>query len=182
MTKSSYQLLVSALKGGCFRRVEVVSLRGMSLKQQITLMANTGVLIGSHGLGLTHVLWLGQWPRLLVEIFPPDSYMNDYQLLGACAGARHFAWDARHGFWHGSQYLLSSVCPPETYIPYGNVKVKNYELEDPRSLAHAVVRFSVQSPRELALTDVGQRNGSSAVPRTCSGRDRQRRRKIGRHS
>ena len=149
LDRKSFSLFLSLLRQVEYFHIKVVIMQHHTLKEQITITSQAGILIGSHGMGLSHVLWLRQWPRLLVEIFPSNSYMNDYQLLAACTGARHFAWDAKHGLWHGSQYLLTDVCPSSTYKPYGDLRAKTYKLYNINALINMIIDFSTEYPLHL---------------------------------
>ncbi|KAF8345464.1 hypothetical protein F5887DRAFT_884888 [Amanita rubescens] len=72
--------------------VHVVRMERMSLKAQIELVARTTVLVGVHGNGLTHQLWMPRTSRsTVVEIFAPGSYNFDYEILSRNMGHRHYA-------------------------------------------------------------------------------------------
>jgi len=117
--------------------------------KSLSLLLFVFTVAGTHGMGLLHTLWLNQPPSLLVEIFPPDSYLPDFQLFAYVSDCRHFAFDASHGFIHGSQYLFTPVCAAETHRPRGNVRVHQYDLLHIEDLVDSILRFSVAEDTEL---------------------------------
>lgn len=52
----------------------------LSFKQQINLIGNTDLLIGVHGNGLSHILFLPP-DAAVIELFPKDSLLLDYRLF-----------------------------------------------------------------------------------------------------
>lgn len=59
--------------------------------EQIARMAATDVLIGVHGNGLTHTLWMSPGPgKAVFEIMAKTCSMNDYGPLATAAGVRHW--------------------------------------------------------------------------------------------
>ena len=85
--------------------VSVVTMQGLSFREQISLLANTKIVMSMHGNGLTHLLWISPertGEELLVEIFPHGAFTLDYQLQATISGINHFAFDARDGYINGS--------------------------------------------------------------------------------
>jgi len=160
----SLNRLLSHLANHSHYSVRVARLESMSLTQQIVLMSQTGILIGAHGLGLVHVLWIQQWPKLMVEIFPPDSYLNDYQLLAAIASAKHFAWDASNGLLRNTPHLLGHVCPSTSYIPYGNVHVPHFKIKDVTGLTAAIDEVISTDAEAFVTVDHRRRDSSVCYP------------------
>lgn len=64
--------------------------------EQLQIIRNTKVLIGAHGNGLTHELFLPS-NSLVIEIFPEKAYSMDYQLFAELCGHEYFALDPLHG-------------------------------------------------------------------------------------
>eukprot|EP00854_Cymbomonas_tetramitiformis_P004472 gene4472-5483_t len=103
--------------------VQTVDFANLSFQQQVQEVFDTDILVGSHGNGLTHVIYLVLAPnvtKLLVEVFSPESFTGDYNLLGELAGVRHVAWDAGAGSTVLGVEAWSS-CPVQTVRPYGNI-------------------------------------------------------------
>ena len=118
--------------------------------KSLSLLLFVFTVAGTHGMGLLHTLWLNQPPSLLVEIFPPDSYHNDYQLMAAINSCRHFAYDSKYGFFHGSQYLFDPICPSQLYTPHGTLR-PTFKLYGLSSLITRIFEFSLYSREELLL-------------------------------
>ncbi|KAF7324108.1 hypothetical protein MKEN_00633200 [Mycena kentingensis (nom. inval.)] len=78
------------LQGIC--DVQVVRMETLSLKEQIGLMRNTTILLGVHGNGLTHQLWMQPSPHsAVIEMLIPGGYVFDYEMLARNMGHRHYA-------------------------------------------------------------------------------------------
>ncbi|KAF9028019.1 hypothetical protein BDZ89DRAFT_1015275 [Hymenopellis radicata] len=102
--------LVAALTELCDEGIcdfRVVELETMSLRQQVDTMARTTVMIGVHGNGLTHELWMPRTPKsTVIEIFYPECYLFDYEMLARNMGHKHYAvWNDTFltypkGEWH----------------------------------------------------------------------------------
>ncbi|KAF9467541.1 hypothetical protein BDZ94DRAFT_1248380 [Collybia nuda] len=90
-----HELLVESLKlledeGIC--EVFVAMMERMSLHDQIDLVSRSTILIGVHGNGLTHQLWMPPSHRsTVIEIFIPKAYVFDYELPARNLGHRHYA-------------------------------------------------------------------------------------------
>ena len=70
---------------------------------QVQVAANTDVMIGCHGNGLTHAMWMPPG-SLLVEL--TDHHLQiDYQALAQCSNQRHFVFDVRTGLVAGVEDL-----------------------------------------------------------------------------
>ncbi|RVD85763.1 uncharacterized protein DFL_004070 [Arthrobotrys flagrans] len=70
--------------------VNVVDMAKLSLKEQISLVVNTDVLVGVHGAGHTHVLFLPSQSSL-VEILPADLGHRGFRNLAGLRGIRYFS-------------------------------------------------------------------------------------------
>ena len=70
---------------------EVVDLARVEPRDQIRLMEDTTTLIGQHGAGLVHMLWMPQG-SLVVEIAPPlpPEVIHLFEQLATCLGHRYF--------------------------------------------------------------------------------------------
>ncbi|KAF8224737.1 hypothetical protein L208DRAFT_1425748 [Tricholoma matsutake] len=76
-------------------RVNVVRMETMSVKEQVAVASRSTVLIGVHGNGLTHEIWMPPSSRsTVIEIFTPNGYLFDYEILAQNLGHKHYAvWD-----------------------------------------------------------------------------------------
>ncbi|KAF9071796.1 hypothetical protein BDP27DRAFT_1446017 [Rhodocollybia butyracea] len=75
-----------------FCEVEIPVMENMSVKEQIELVSRSTIMLGVHGNGLTHQLWMPSSPwSTVIEIFFPGGYLFDYQFLSRSAGHRHYA-------------------------------------------------------------------------------------------
>ncbi|KAL0061758.1 hypothetical protein AAF712_011361 [Marasmius tenuissimus] len=84
------ELMTLGAQGFC--EVNVVQMEDMSLKDQVELAARTTIMIGVHGNGLTHQLWMT--PSLtstVVELLVPGGYTYDFELLARNMGHKHYA-------------------------------------------------------------------------------------------
>ncbi|WVQ82768.1 hypothetical protein IAT38_004900 [Cryptococcus sp. DSM 104549] len=76
--------------------VNIVSMDKLSRDEQIRLAARTTIMMGVHGNGLTHLLWMNaQNPRAtVIEFFFPGGFAEDYEFTSRALGIRHFGvWD-----------------------------------------------------------------------------------------
>ncbi|GFZ43519.1 hypothetical protein JCM24511_01239 [Saitozyma sp. JCM 24511] len=76
--------------------VNIVSMDKLSRDEQIRLAARTTIMMGVHGNGLTHLLWMNnQNPRTtVVEFFYPGGFAEDYEFTARALGIRHYGvWD-----------------------------------------------------------------------------------------
>ncbi|KAE9395286.1 hypothetical protein BT96DRAFT_922915 [Gymnopus androsaceus JB14] len=93
--------------------VIIVSAENLSRWEQIRLAGRSTILIGVHGNGLTHELWLSPSSRTtVIEIFFPGGWAHDYEYtaraLGGGATLKHY------GIWN-DQVLTSPGFPPPAY-------------------------------------------------------------------
>lgn len=69
--------------------LRVVDFAALSFKEQINSVANTDVLIGVHGNGLSHALFLPSGASL-IEIFPVDTFRVEYRILAKARELNYF--------------------------------------------------------------------------------------------
>ncbi|KAF3087773.1 hypothetical protein TWF102_010397 [Orbilia oligospora] len=70
--------------------VKVVDMADLTLKEQISLVVNTDVLVGVHGAGHTHAFFLPPQSSL-VEILPADLKHKGFRNLAGLRGIRYFS-------------------------------------------------------------------------------------------
>ncbi|KAE9403554.1 hypothetical protein BT96DRAFT_878635 [Gymnopus androsaceus JB14] len=95
LTTEAHEGLVDALKqleeeGLCDVRIPVME--HMTLKEQIELASSTTIMVGVHGNGLTHQLWMPSSAQsTVIEILIPGGYVYDYEILARNMGHQHYA-------------------------------------------------------------------------------------------
>ncbi|GMK59543.1 hypothetical protein CspeluHIS016_0801490 [Cutaneotrichosporon spelunceum] len=95
LTNASHEGLITEL-----RRLENDGLVDLSILQfvdgdsfmdQVAEMATTDFLVGVHGNGLTHCLWMTPGPcKAVFEMQPKGCSINDYSPLATAAGVTHY--------------------------------------------------------------------------------------------
>ncbi|KAF8970076.1 hypothetical protein BDZ97DRAFT_1652817 [Flammula alnicola] len=94
-SQKAHEGLVKALKeladeGLC--EVNVVAMEKMTFSQQLETVAGTTIMVGIHGNGLTHQIWMPPSPRsTVIEVFFPKAYLHDYEILARNMGHMHYA-------------------------------------------------------------------------------------------
>ncbi|KIK70046.1 hypothetical protein GYMLUDRAFT_150961 [Collybiopsis luxurians FD-317 M1] len=64
----------------------------LRLKEQMELASRTTIMVGVHGNGLTHQLWMPPSAQsTVIEIMVPDGYVFDYEILARNMGHQHYA-------------------------------------------------------------------------------------------
>ncbi|KAJ7773830.1 hypothetical protein B0H16DRAFT_1303994 [Mycena metata] len=95
LVAEDHDALVTALRalevdGVCEFRLAVME--RMTLREQIELVSRSTILVGVHGNGLTHQLWMPPSPlSATIEILAPNGYVFDYEILARNMGHRHYA-------------------------------------------------------------------------------------------
>jgi hypothetical protein len=64
--------------------------------EQVSRIAQSDILFGLHGSGLTHLLWLPQHATV-VEIFPEDTFAIDYRAFARLRGLDYVGLQAQRG-------------------------------------------------------------------------------------
>lgn len=77
-------------------RLNPVWLENYSFPEQLQMIRNSKVLIGAHGNGLTHELFLPE-RSLVIEIFPKDAFTMDYLYFSELANHVYFGLDPEKG-------------------------------------------------------------------------------------
>lgn len=73
--------------------INVVDFATINLREQIRIVANTDILAGVHGAGLTHAMFLPEGSAL-VEIQPMDVFHKGFRNVAALRGLRYFTTHA----------------------------------------------------------------------------------------
>ncbi len=77
--------------------LQVVDFETISFGQQVSIAANTDVLIGVHGNGLSHTLFLPDGATL-IELFPENSFRVEYRIFAKSRGLKYFGWIDKKGW------------------------------------------------------------------------------------
>ncbi|TFK32748.1 hypothetical protein BDQ12DRAFT_771399 [Crucibulum laeve] len=108
LLEKDHERLVISLKdleveGIC--QVNVAQMELLSLKDQIALVARSTVIVGVHGNGLTHQLWM-PWSKrsTVIEIVYPESYDWDYEMLARNMGHKALWNDTLITYPKGTYY------------------------------------------------------------------------------
>jgi len=89
--------------------VNIVELESMSRWEQLQLAARTTILMGVHGNGLTHLLWMKPSKRTtVIEFFFPTGFAHDFEWTSRALGITHY------GVW-GSRAFTSPDTPLPSY-------------------------------------------------------------------
>ncbi|KAJ3523232.1 hypothetical protein NMY22_g11535 [Coprinellus aureogranulatus] len=89
-----HESLVAALKqleaeGACTVRIPVME--KLTLREQLAEIASSTILLGVHGNGLTHQIFMPPSLRsAVIEIQPPGDYAFDYWMLARNMGHKHY--------------------------------------------------------------------------------------------
>lgn len=83
------RVLLDALEASDVPYTLVDRMDGLSFKEQVALMARTGLLIGVHGAALANIAFLPQHAAV-VELFPPGLKKDTYRNLASKLGLHYF--------------------------------------------------------------------------------------------
>lgn len=101
----------------------------ISFHKQIEIIANTDCLIGVHGNGLSHLLFLPNTARV-IEIFPPNSHALDYRLFAEAKGIKYTSIIANQGIISKEDaYRIGAFGPINTPIEELNLSLIMEALE-----------------------------------------------------
>ncbi|KAE9403549.1 hypothetical protein BT96DRAFT_990210 [Gymnopus androsaceus JB14] len=73
-------------------QVLIPEMERMPIKEQVEIASRSTIMVGVHGNGLTHQLWMPSSPQsAVIEIFIPQGYLFDYEILSRNMGHQHYA-------------------------------------------------------------------------------------------
>ncbi|WOO79298.1 uncharacterized protein LOC62_02G002829 [Vanrija pseudolonga] len=95
LTKDSHEDLLKAIKERQktvdFEFLEVDAEK-LSKEEQFSIAGRTTIMLGVHGNGLTHLLWMPPTPRsAVIELFCKGGFAHDYMWTATHLGIRHYA-------------------------------------------------------------------------------------------
>ncbi|KAG8986667.1 hypothetical protein FRB93_005189 [Tulasnella sp. JGI-2019a] len=94
--------------------VNIVQMETLTKPEQIKLSARTTIMIGTHGNGLTSMLWMRPSPSAtVIEIYYPPGFSTDYSVPARVLGIEHY------GVWNGRYFRSNSEHKPERNQPDG---------------------------------------------------------------
>ncbi|KAF8996217.1 hypothetical protein BDQ17DRAFT_1284597 [Cyathus striatus] len=71
--------------------VHIEYMEDLTFQMQFEVIARTTVLIGIHGAGLTHQLWMPATPKsTVIEIMHPNNYLYNYLMIALNMGHKHY--------------------------------------------------------------------------------------------
>ncbi|KAK4688610.1 hypothetical protein P7C73_g1504, partial [Tremellales sp. Uapishka_1] len=95
LTPESHAELVAALEERSAKfgwELVIVEAEKMTKEEQFALAGRTTIMLGVHGNGLSHLLWMPATPRsAVIEMFFVGGFARDYQWTAHALGIRHFA-------------------------------------------------------------------------------------------
>ncbi|KAK7058792.1 hypothetical protein VNI00_001416 [Paramarasmius palmivorus] len=120
LTEESHQSLVEALQEMSQRRgfdLIVMEAEKLSKDEQLQIIAKTTILLGVHGNGLTHLVFMPPTrASTVIEIFYPGGFAHDYHWTTRALGMSHFA------VWNDTAYTY----PNEPGVDYPEGFQENY--------------------------------------------------------
>lgn len=94
--------LLSKIKKLSHIELQVVDFANLTFKEQINIAANTDVLLGVHGNGMSHVLFLPP-TATVIELFPLDCFRVEYRIFAQSRGLHYFGFIPSLGWIDESQ-------------------------------------------------------------------------------
>lgn len=88
-------------------KIQAIDFASLTFKQQIELVRTTNILVGTHGAGLTHLLFLPERSNV-VEIQAPNLKYHGFHNLAGLMGHRYFSTEVTAidgGDWHWAKWM-----------------------------------------------------------------------------
>ncbi|KAG8890646.1 hypothetical protein FRB98_006149 [Tulasnella sp. 332] len=113
LTQAAHLALIDALTQLCASKgweFNAVHAERMTREEQIQMAAKSTIILGIHGNGLTHLVWMPPTPlSTVIEIFYPGGFARDYEWTARALGHRHY------GIWNDT-YIHYPVIPEVVYV------------------------------------------------------------------
>ncbi|KXN85218.1 hypothetical protein AN958_11493 [Leucoagaricus sp. SymC.cos] len=92
--------------------LDVLEAEKMTKDEQVRAAAKTTIMLGVHGNGLTHLVWMKPTRvSTVIEMFYPDGFAHDYQWTSRALGMAHF------GVWNDTHFTHPNI--PHVDYPEG---------------------------------------------------------------
>ena len=104
-------------------RVSTVILEKMTMAMQLDVMTRTDVLVGMHGAGMTHVLFLPEH-AVTIEFFPNYwGFLRNFKAMVDWRGMKYFGWQNKdqHNEFEG----FNTRIPPEIVEKYATAAYRH---------------------------------------------------------
>ncbi|KAL0476835.1 EGF domain-specific O-linked N-acetylglucosamine transferase Eogt [Acrasis kona] len=75
--------------------ITAVDFGTISFKEQIEIIQQSDILIGMHGAGMTHLMWMPD-ESVVVELFPKEWHSSGFRNLAKWLGKRYLSWQNVH--------------------------------------------------------------------------------------
>ncbi|KAG9035592.1 hypothetical protein FRB95_010998 [Tulasnella sp. JGI-2019a] len=113
LTPESHRSLIESLNQLCSSKgweFNVVHAERMTREEQVQMAAKSTIILGVHGNGLTHLVWMPPSPiSTVIEIFYPGGFARDYEWTARALGHRHY------GIWNDT-YITNPRVPEVIYV------------------------------------------------------------------
>lgn len=76
---------------------QIVDFAALSFQEQIQVVANTDILLGVHGNGFSHTLFLPSGATV-IELFPENSFRVEYRIIAKARDLNYFGWIDQNGW------------------------------------------------------------------------------------
>lgn len=130
--------LVKDLKHDPSIDVQVVDFATIPLREQIRIIRNTNILVGIHGAGLFHMMFLPK-EAVVVELFLKTWRNTEYRNMAKYFGLTYLSWQNQKEEHH----LVAADLPPTTHA---NMIVDKLEF-------HNMMDAAIRVTRQFGVTD-----------------------------
>ncbi|KIY71392.1 hypothetical protein CYLTODRAFT_435285 [Cylindrobasidium torrendii FP15055 ss-10] len=132
LTDASHESLVKALTELCERKgweLIVMQAEKLTKDAQLEVASKTTVMLGVHGNGLSHLLWMPPTKvSAVIEIFYPGGFAHDYHWTSRALGMSHY------GVWNNKYFTY----PNEPKVDYPQGFQENNIPVDGKTVAQLV--------------------------------------------
>lgn len=118
LAKKEEQTLLEKIEKLKNIELRIVDFATLPFEEQIRVVANTDVLIGVHGNGLSHALFLPE-KATLIELFPPNTFRVEYKIFAELRRLNYFGWEPSTG-WNRAKETFG----PTVDLPVFGIDIK----------------------------------------------------------
>lgn len=112
--------------------INTVDFAKISFEEQVRLIGNTDILIGVHGNGLSHTLFLPNHASV-IEIFPQNSLLLDYRLFADARGLDYYGIVSQRG-------LVDRETAYNNYIGLTEDTIRELDVDLIKSIVKKIVK------------------------------------------